>query len=339
MKILYSAGNRVGANSQLCRFLTSLGEEHTIRIAAYLKSSHSLSHINWTLDALHHKAIPKKRSKELQNLFGHSGVPVINVENATVFLSEAVEFEPDLVISDGEPIAAHVAKSVGAELWYVSSLHLLDGIDWSKGQLRYLSLLDNTRKALSKLPEPDRCFVYSPFGDVAFRPALKPGYEWITPYYFNSQPGNYNYNYVCVINEFERFSSLIKIINSLYEKIALVSPYNESFYNVESFLNADNKTYEQLLDGCRKIFTTGETSYVADALYNGKNVCVAPSLNDPEALLNAILVREYSVGSDVAQVELMDVFALNEIETELARPNEIGFLSKQKRFLLHERIT
>jgi uncharacterized protein (TIGR00661 family) len=316
-----------------------LGKEHIICIAAYLKSSHSLSHIDWTLDALHHKAIPKRRSKELQDLFGHFGVPVINIENASVFLSEAVEFEPDLVISDGEPIAAHVAKSVGAELWYVSALHLLDGIDWSKGQLRYLSRLEKTRKALSRWPEPDRCFVYSPFGDVAFRPVLKPGYEWITPYHFNSQPGNYNYNYVCVINEFERFSSIIRIINSLSEKIALVSPYDETFNNVDNFLNTDNKTYKQLLDGCRKIFTTGETSYIADALYNEKNVCVAPSLNDPEALLNAILIREYSVGSDIAQVELMDIFALNEIETKLARPNETGFLSKQKRLLLHERIT
>ena len=101
---------------------------------------------------------------------------------------------------------------------------------------------------------------------------------------------------------------------------------------------SEENKYKELLFNCNKLFTTGETSIIADALYNGKSVCVSPSLNDPENLLNAILVREYSVGSDVAQVELMEMFALNELETELAKPNRIGFLSKQDRPLLHERI-
>lgn len=338
MKILYSAGNRVGANSQLYRFLASLPKEHTIRIAAYLKSSHSLAHIDWTLDSLYHNIISKKKSIELRNLFGHPNVPTINIENATVLLSEAIEFEPDLIISDGEPISAHIAKTLGVELWYCSAVHMLDGIDWGHAQLRYLSLLENTRKALSTMPEPDRIFVYSPFCDVAFRPVLKEGYEWMQPYHVIGCDSDKEYENIFIINEYERFSPIVKIINSLSERVALVSPYSESFNNIDLFLNNDDESYKKLLGCCKKVFTTGETSYVADAIYNKKNICIAPSLNDPETLLNAILVKEYSVGVDIGQVELMDVFALNQLEEALSINNKIDFLSKQERPKLHERI-
>ena len=54
MRILYSAGNRVGANSQLSRFLQHVGSKHEVKIAAYLRSSESIPHIDWTLDALHY---------------------------------------------------------------------------------------------------------------------------------------------------------------------------------------------------------------------------------------------------------------------------------------------
>ena len=338
MKILYSAGNRIGANSQLCRVLTSLSKKHTIRIAAYIKSSHSLAHIDWTLDALYHNKIAKRNSCQLRSLFGHSNIPVVNIENAKKFLSEAIKFEPDLIISDGEHVSAHIAKTLGVELWYCSALHLLDGIDWSRGQLRYTSLLENTRKSISKMPEPDKIFVYSPFGDVAFRPILRTGYEWMQPYHITGIDGHKQYNNICVINEYERFSSIVKILNSLTEKVALVSPHSGSFNNIDLFLSNDEESYKKLLGGCEKVFTTGETSYVADALYNNKNICISPSLNDPETLLNAILVREYSVGSDVAQIELMDFFALDELEKAFSKENKTDFLSKQEHPKLHERI-
>jgi hypothetical protein len=338
MKILYSAGNRLGANVQLHRFLTNLSGEHTIRIAAYVKSSSSIRHINWTLDALHYKIVPKKRSKDLQKIFGHK-VPLININNATIFLSEVVDFEPDLIISDGEPISAHIAKTLGVRLWYCSAVHLLDGIDWESGQLRYLSLLENTRKLLSKFPEAEKILVYSPFGDIKFRPTLKNGYEWVEPYYIktnNVQP--IKQENVFVLNDFNRFPYLTRIFNSLSKRFALVSPFSESFTNIDQYSVDDENSYKALVKGCSRFFTTGESSYVADAFYNLKNICIMPSLKDPESLLNSILIREYNIGSDLAQIELMETFAVEEIESILSTNINNNFLSKQDSQQLHQKI-
>lgn len=339
MKILYSAGNRIGANTQLQRFLTNLSDGHTVRIAAYLRSSRSFQHIHWTLDALQHNILPKKRSQELQQIFGHSGVPLVNMENATVFLSEVVEFEPDLIISDGEPISAHIAKALGVRLWYCSPLHLLDGIDWEKGQLRYLSLLENTRKMLSKLPEAENNFVYSPFGDIRFRPVLKSGYEWILPYHnsIEKSPAEQQET-IFVLNDFDRFPPLTKVLNSLSTKIALASPFGESFTNIDHYSVDDTNVYNALLKGCSRLITTGETSYVADAFYQEKGICITPSLDDPESLLNGILIREYGIGIDMAQVELMGSFALEEVEQAIAFEVDKEFLSRQNLQYLHQKV-
>jgi len=337
MKILYSAGNRVGANSQLCRFLTNLSPEHTVRVAAYVKSSHSLPHIDWTLDALHHNVIPKSQAFELKGLFGHAGVPLVNLDNVTIFLVEIADFKPDIVICDMEPIAAHIAQAIEAELWYCSPIHLLDGVEWDRGQLRYLSKLDQTRDHLAKLPEPTKRFVYSPFGDVAFRPILKEGYEWVPPYHVTAE-GSHDHDCLCVINDFNRFGALTKIINSSDKDIALISPYDETFSNIKHYGIENSEEYKKLLGGCSKIINTGETSYVADAIYNNKIIHVAPTLNDPETLLNAILVQEYGVGSDLSQIELMDKFALDKTEEALEKVFSTDILSKQNRLCLHERI-
>lgn len=337
MRILYSAGNRVGSNSQLIRFLTKLSKEHTIRISAYVRSSRSLPHIDWTLDALHHNVLPKRKAHLLRDLFGHNDIPSINLDNVTVFLTEIDYFEPDIIICDDEPIAAHIAKALDVELWYCSPIHMLDGIEWDRGQLRYLSKLRCVRDRLRKLPEPNKKFVYSPFGDVKFRPILKEGYEWIPPY-FTKADGTTNHEYICVINDFDRFGALTKIINSSRYDIALISPYDETFSNMKHYSVDNEDEYKNLLGGCYKMINTGETSYMADAIYNNKSICVTPSLNDSEALLNAILVKEYSIGSDLAQVELTDKFALEEVEAALDRKDNMDVLSKQERLFLHERI-
>ena len=78
------------------------------------------------------------------------------------------------------------------------------------------------------------------------------------------------------------------------------------------------------------IFTTGETSFVADALYNGAKVCIAPNLNDPETLLNAILIRHYNLGDDLAQVELMESYAIETIEKSYSSWNEKNYILKKE---------
>jgi len=336
MRILYGAGNRIGANSQLFRFVQAAGHQHEIKKAAYLQSSHSLTHIDWTLDALHHNVVASKHSPSLQKLFGHTGVPLVNVYSVNTLLRDVEIFSPDLIISDGEPISAHIAKSLKIKLWYCSPIHLLDGVQWEAGQLRYTSLLNRMRGFISKLPEADRVFVYSPFGDIKFRPVLNASYEWLTPYYVDATHGCNEC--VAIVNDYNRFSYLSKILNGSSQTITLFSPFKEEFSNMETHLITKLNTYLDALSRSVSIFTTGETSYVSDAFYAGHNICISPTLNDVESLLNAIMVKEYKLGTDVHQVELMDQFAFDEIEEGLAKNPRTDYLSSQKRSLLHEEL-
>lgn len=313
MKILYSAGDRVGANFQLIRFLAH--NQHQIKIAAHVKSSESLSHVDWTLDALHHTLTPKQ-ILDVNQLFGHSGVPRINLEQAEILLAEVYDFNPDLIISDGEPILAHVAQSLSIRLWYCSPLHLLDGIRWDRGQLRYTSLLDATKKILDIFPPAEKTFIYSPIGDLQNSLPLKFGYEWLSPYrsQFIDQRVEKKVNLAVIPNQ-KRISQLTKILNFLDDDLVLFTEFKDKFSKLQI---CDYEQYQKNLNQCRWFFTTGETSYFADAIYNSvSRVCVAPNLQDPETLLNAIVCRCCELGDDLAQVELMDKFSLAEIEKSI----------------------
>jgi hypothetical protein len=341
MRILYSAGNRVGANSQLVRFLQHAGNKHEIKIAAYLKSSESVPHIDWTLDALHYNK-PATANAGMFHLFGYRGVPFVNVDNARIFLQEAEKFEPELFIVDGEPTAAHIAKKLRIKLWYCSPLHLLNGLEWEKGRLRYISRLTHLRSMLNSMPEPDAAFIYSPFGDIKFRPYIKPGFEWIQPYHINvpeksAKEENIN---IAIINDTNRYSALTKILNSINSNfpISLFSPFTEKYNNLLAENIGDKVKYKDKLTHAKWVFNTGETSYISDAFYNLKNICVSPTLTDPETLLNAILCKSYDIGADVAQVELSENFATEFIEKAFFKEPKKNYLSVQQKTLLHDRI-
>jgi len=336
VKIVYSTGNRIGGDIQLKRFLNY--NEHDIKIAAYLRSSGSLTHVDWTLDALVHKH-GKGVKTALNELFGHTGIPHIGLEEAASLMEDICDYDPDLIICDGEPIVANIAKSLDIKLWYCSPLHMLDGIQWERGQLRYFSLLDKTRKALSRLPKADKVFIYSPFGDIAFRPMLKAGYEWIRPYYHNVG-GSRCSEGIAVIRDPERISILSKILNCVPPfTFTLFSPFSYNLSHLESKNISDVEKYKIALSNCKWLFTTGETSFISDAIYNGVNrICIAPNLNDPESLLNAILCRYYNLGDNTGQVEYMKQHAVGEVEKSYNNTYKSSSLSVQRRYYLHEKV-
>ena len=63
------------------------------------------------------------------------------------------------------------------------------------------------------------------------------------------------------------------------------------------------------------MFTTGETSFISDAIYNRvEKLCISPNLEDPEALLNGIMCQANHIGEDIAQVEYMERYAVETIK-------------------------
>jgi hypothetical protein len=269
-------------------------------------------------------------------LFGHSRVPAVNLDMVVKLMEDIRDYEPDLIICDGEPIVSHIAKSLGIRLWYCSALHLLDGIEWSCGQMRYFSLLDKTRRVLGRLPEAERTFVYSPFGDVGFRPTLKKGYEWIRPYYYDVG-GTSNLEGIAVIRDDDRISILSKILNCIPPfNFTLFSPFAYNLSHLESGNIFDVEKYKVALSNCRWLFSTGETSFISDAIYNGvERLCIAPRLDDPEAMLNAILCKLYNIGDDVGQVEYMEQYSVDAVEASYNNKS-VDYLNMQDRKYLHE---
>jgi hypothetical protein len=118
----------------------------------------------------------------VNDLFGHSGVPQIDYELASLILDHLVENTPDLIISDYEPITAHIAQTMEIPLWYCSPLLMLVGMDWESGQGRMIRQFDGVLENIKKMPKAQRQFIYSPFCDLAGRPLLKEGFEWVKPY-------------------------------------------------------------------------------------------------------------------------------------------------------------
>ncbi|HVI41038.1 MAG TPA: hypothetical protein VM577_10280 [Anaerovoracaceae bacterium] len=337
MKIVYGAGNRIGGNQQLFRFLSHCSD-HQIKIAAHIKSSESLSHIDWTLDALYHNLTPKQ-PQELIQLFGHSGLPKINLKEAEILIQEIDEFGPDLIISDGEPIVAHIAQALNIRLWYCSPLHLLDGIDWQRGDLRYLSLLENTKKFLSKLPPAEKKLIYSPFGDLINAPKLRPGYEWIQPYTYLIDKKPESGKNIAVVQDKTRLSKLSKIFNCLSFDLTLFTCFSDRFSHLQIAPADDIELYKEALSKCNWYLSTGETSYIADAIYNSvKRVCIIPNLIDPESLLNAVMCKLYQLGDDLAQVELMDKYSVEEIEKSQNRKSAERYIDKVSTKKLDEKV-
>jgi hypothetical protein len=347
MKILYSAGNRSGANSQLERILKHISPKHEIRIAAYLKSSTSIPHVDWLLDSLHNNLISLRGKKYIWELFTYGkttnkkrltttdkylDVPKLNYENSEIFINEVMDYFPDLIISDGEFVSGLIANLLNIRLWYCSPLHLLDGINWGhkkyQNDLGYFSLLQQQRKLLKyTFPKAEQYLVYSPFCGIMPRPFLKPGYKWVKPYHtlLDCQQGDSS---VAFINDDKRYNDLKNILKQSSNKFQIFKDYNEDY---KKALRKSNNFY----------FCTGETSSVADAFYNKKLMLISPNLEDPESLINAILVRLYNAGNDFGKLEYMEKYALSTLENKLNRKYNDDYIERfslKKHSYLHELI-
>lgn len=299
MKIIYSAGNRCGANIQLKRFLENVSANHEIKIAAYVKSSTSLKHIDWTLDSLYYNILGTKKKQKLKDLFQYD-VPSVNFKNASILVQEIIKFDPDLIISDGEFFVPVIAKLIKKPIYYCSPLHLLDGIKWDYGTLEYLYFFKKTLKYLKSFPKGDKYFVYSNFGDIKFRPFLKPNYEWVTPY-TNNQNDKLYFSDLDRLNKIKKICEFVDIPNNF-------------------------------------TLNDGDTNYLSDMFYKNINIIVSPTIGNAENLINACLVKKFNIGTDISQFELMDIYSLDVLSDAINNKYINDFVSLQNYPKLHERV-
>lgn len=159
MKILYGAGDTLGSNIQLSRFISAT--THEVRVAAHAKNHQYIKQIDWSLNAIFNE---KPKSAELKNIDNLDDI--LTSYDALFWMVEDIErWDPDLVISDGEFLVTHIAKFLEKELWSVSPLHVVDGVlPWPKGFWSWATKQRNEVKKLFKsFAEPDKKYLLTPW--------------------------------------------------------------------------------------------------------------------------------------------------------------------------------
>ncbi len=158
MRILYGAGNLDGSNVRLSHFLRCT--EHEVMVAGFYKNSDCLTRVHWLLDSF------KSKLK-------------LDQKRLTLMIDDVINWEPDLVITDYEPICAHVAKVLEIPLISCSPMHLLDGAVWEENKR---TLFYNEITLMGAFEHAQERLVWSPFGLLDNPPQLLPGFQWLTPY-------------------------------------------------------------------------------------------------------------------------------------------------------------
>jgi len=297
LKILYSAANNENAKIQLARFMQVMeGRPFVIKVAAYKKSSPKGMNINWTLDALLDIMRPETISTESD---------VFNI-----YYEQIKYYDPDLVISDLEYFTSHIANLLNITLWQCSSSLLNWGIEekYNVGLFTKYSYLMNknnalrTQRQVNILDNSNYNFVYSHFGDTASPPSLKNNYDWIRPYHTVGKE-----SVPCRHNVMAASPGNNRKILALLKKYGDSVVFTEHPYEQQSGLwLKDIKNQEEYfcnLKNCNLFVCEGQTSFLADAFYNGKYSLTFTNFQDLECVMNSIFSEHIKLSSMLYQTE------------------------------------
>ena len=301
MKILYAAGPRIGAGEQMRRIINNLAT-HTFKISGYSFHTHFVKNIHWNLDFIHSIWHDCPAVKSIYC----NGKLTPQLE---VIAQEIGEFEPDICICDGEPYIAALCNLLNIELWYCSPLHLATGLNFKTKDYYYQYQIDQLRLKMATWPKANRTFIYSPFQN--FDLETKQGYEWIQPYSFDIIHNSNEFSICILLQRFEKLSKMI--IESDFDGVSITSQKlnNDKFYSIIYEKNNISE-YLNFLSNAKWIFMTGETSILTDCLKTNKQLYLSPSLQDPETILNACIIKILGIGQEVGQIELFDKILIQE---------------------------
>lgn len=286
MRILYCAGNRLGSYYQLKRFLTSIGNKYTIKIAAYKKSMGNFD-IDYNLDSLLNFTDP-------DGMISFNG-------NYSYYKNEIKRYNPDLIISDLEIYTSIIASELKIKLWQFSPINLYYAItnDDKKNigiNKKYSFLIEADHKKVSYINQilnnSNKKFVLSHLCDFAGRPKLIERYEWVRPSFILGENSN-------SFNNLVAFSSSNKsFINDLKTKSGIIfSPSKlERIDNWEISDIENELVYSNCIENCKSFISDGTAVFLADAFYNRKYCFCAPRYDDMESIIGSYSNEYYGLG-------------------------------------------
>jgi len=305
MKILYAASNNQNAKIQLSRFLRAMeGSAHQIKIAAYKKSSLKNVNIDWTLDALLNIYRP-----DLLSLYG---------DNLNIYLEQVKSYAPDLIISDLEYFTSSVAIDLNITLWQCSSslinYALVRNEKYNLGLFKYHAHALNrdtihSQRMINVLDNSNRNFVYSHFGDMDEPPTLLDGFQWVRPYHQiarNSIPCQHHITAAFSVLD----KHVIDFLKKYPDSVAFMDDPQERYQNVQvKDIRIVDEYYCNLKNSAFYI-CQGQTSFLADAFYNGKYALIFPDYEDAESITNSQLAQKIGIGRIMIFTEGLDGFSM-----------------------------
>jgi len=323
MKILYAAGNRSSSGDQFKRIKEHISN-HEIKLAAFSSAIQFVSTIDFVLDYFYsfwHERFSYKRifqggplTKELED-----------------YAARVVDFNPDLLIADQEPLTASVANLLQIPVWFCSPIHLVGGCNVRSKDIFYKEQSNNLRLEFNYWPKADRIFIYSPFSRIKNIPINK-GFEWIEPYSEIKKSKNKDL-------DFAFFSQREREIYSIFNASKFEGPFfsNSKFSSSKiPWYSVLDLEYNSLIQHSKNVFCAGETGVITDALNNNSNIIICPNLNDVETTINAVFVKNAKIGRELGQIELMENFAVDELNNCLNEEFSYKMRSAHKQPYLHE---
>lgn len=310
MKILYAASNNQNAKIQLSRFLKAMdGSQHQIKIAAYKKSSPKDISIDWTLDAVLNIYRPDLLS--------------LNSDNLSIYLEQVKSFSPDLVISDLEYFTSCVANELDITLWQCSSSMINHALSrkekYNLGLFKYHAHSLNrdavdTQRIVNIIDNSNCNFVYSHYGDMNSPPILREEFEWIRPYHQVAKDYVPCKHYITAALPYNN-KRVLDVLKRYPDSVVFTENTKEHYYDVrvKDIRNVDE--YYCNLKNSTLFVCQGQTSFLADAFYNGKHSLIFPDYEDAESITNSQISQKLGVGQIVSCTDTISSYLSLNINT------------------------
>lgn len=293
MKILYAANNSSSSRLQHERFLDGRPKHSntfSVRSAVY-NNANSSHYADYTLDSF-------------TDYYGSRRTNCVEKAVVNQYVEEIATYKPDLIINDFNFYTAYAACELGIPYWLVSSSLLHFGIEDSVR--KEIRLGKHFRHLLKKhksfvypkyqIANADRLLVYSCLGDMAMRPNLAFGYEWVRPYHIKALPSDEPAGFVAPMMATDK--PLIKLLSELGDTYLYSNSEYESYPNVVHRHYSDDR-YSGNLENCYLVFNRGESSFVADAFYAGKHSMVYPDVHSLDTVLSAYYMEHFGLAERI----------------------------------------
>lgn len=315
-KILYAASASKESYLQLCRTLIPLSNSFEVRIAGYRNYLDGVD-ADYTLDSLF-------------DFYGRDASKPVRSKVFERYCKEISTYNPDLIISDFDFFTSLAAVDLGIPYWIVSSFALWFGLDLKiKNKLncfkRHGSVfrhLKNHHRYGYQIENAEKIFVYSFLGDAQSAPLLMDNFYYVRPYHVDAVAKN-SKNVTVVISEVNK--NLLNYVKPIDGNVA----YSLVESEIPTVKSINHNSYPIDLVNSYFSISTGETTFISDAVYNKIYPIVYPDYRSKTSILNSAVLEHYGIGTVISTTksyqEINDLVD-KELHPSLSLKEEINHL-------------